>query len=78
MILAEATHWPLVLVGALPDSEDTHQPRMTTEEGCVWRGGDLRLAVVIAGAAIVASGTAQDDRHAPSTRALKRKTDVVP
>lgn len=49
MILVEATHWPLVVVGALPDSEDAQPPRMTTEEGCVWRGGDLRLAVVIAG-----------------------------
>lgn len=49
MILVEGTYWPLVVVGAIPDSPATAEPTMTIDEGHLWSGGDLRLAVVIAG-----------------------------
>jgi hypothetical protein len=49
MILVEGTYWPLVVVGAIPDSPATAEPTMTIDEGRLWSGGELRLAVVVAG-----------------------------
>lgn len=49
MILVEATHWPLVVVGAVLDAADPTDGSAWLEEDALWSGGDLRLAVVIAG-----------------------------
>ena len=49
MILVEATFWPVVVVGAIPDSGDITIKMVSVEDGRLWSGGDLRLAVVIAG-----------------------------
>src|SRR5262245_24561119 len=49
MILVEGTFWPLVVVGAIPDSSATAEPTMTIDECRLWSRADLRLAVVIAG-----------------------------
>ncbi len=48
MILVESTYWPLVVVGAVPDSPDGATASCADEES-LWSGGDVRLAVVIAG-----------------------------
>lgn len=47
MILVETTHWPLVVVGAIPDS--TGEPMTSVDEDRLWSSGDVRLAVVIRG-----------------------------
>jgi hypothetical protein len=49
MILVEATHWPLVIVGALPDWPDSEKRVEVVDEERLWSGGDVRLAVVIRG-----------------------------
>lgn len=49
MILVETTHWPLVVVGAIPDSSGDGEPVATIDEDRLWSGGDVRLAVVIRG-----------------------------
>jgi len=46
MILVEGTLWPLVVVGALPDSGDTDDAVMTVDEGRLWSMNDLRVAIV--------------------------------
>lgn len=48
MILVETTHWPLVVVGAIPDSSAGEQTT-TVDEDRLWSTGDVRLAVVIRG-----------------------------
>lgn len=48
MILVEATHWPLVVVGAIPDSAES-EPITVVDEDRLWSSGDVRLAVVIRG-----------------------------
>ena len=49
MIVIEAKHWPLVAVGALPDSRMSPDLASVLTDEQVWRSGDLRLAVVISG-----------------------------
>lgn len=49
MILVETTHWPLVVVGAIPDSLGAGEPVATADEDRLWSSGDVRLAVVIRG-----------------------------
>jgi hypothetical protein len=48
MIVVESSHWPLVVVGAVPDACAPDRGAIV-EEGSLWASGDLRLAVVIAG-----------------------------
>jgi hypothetical protein len=48
MIVIEQTHWPLVVVGALPEAEGDHDVPPTNPEP-LWGSEDLRLAVVIRG-----------------------------
>lgn len=48
MILVETTHWPLVVVGAIPDSSGGEQTARVDEDR-LWSTGDVRLAVVIRG-----------------------------
>lgn len=47
MILVEGTLWPLVVVGALPDSGETDDAVMTVDERRLWSMNDLRVAIVI-------------------------------
>lgn len=49
MILVETTYWPLVVVGAIPDTRDAGESMTTVDEDRLWSGGDVRLAVVIRG-----------------------------
>jgi len=49
MILIETTHWPLVVVGAIPDTTRTDDERCAVDEGRLWSGRDLRLAVIVRG-----------------------------
>lgn len=48
MILVEMTHWPLVVVGAVPDTR-AEEPIRAVDEDRLWSSGDVRLAVVIRG-----------------------------
>ena len=49
MILVEGTFWPLVVVGAVPDSGRIPEVVMTVDEDRLWSRADVRLAVVIGG-----------------------------
>lgn len=60
MILVEATYWPLVVVGAIPDSADVAAWTDAFDEDRLWSTGDLRLAVVIPGTHARA-GAAQEE-----------------
>jgi hypothetical protein len=48
MILVETTHWPLVMVGAVPGSPNGAEP-LDIDEHRLWFCGDVRLAVIIRG-----------------------------
>ena len=48
MILVDTTHWPLVVVGAVPGSIPAAEPSRMDDDR-LWSCGDVRLAVVIRG-----------------------------
>jgi hypothetical protein len=48
MIVIEATHWPLVVVGAVPPAAGRPLAATLDERG-LWASADLRLAVVFRG-----------------------------
>lgn len=49
MILIERTHWPLVVVGAVPNTPGHAPSSRASEDDALWASEDLRLAVVIRG-----------------------------
>ena len=49
MILVEGTFWPLVVVGAVPNSPASAKPELTIDGARQWSSHDLRLEIVIAG-----------------------------
>ena len=49
MVLVEGTFWPLVVIGALPNSTPADDAVTTVDETLLWSAHDLRFAVVISG-----------------------------
>jgi len=48
MVLVEGSLWPLVVIGALPQSPRNGAVVMTVDEQRLWSGSDLRIGVVLA------------------------------
>ncbi len=72
MIVVEATFWPLVVVGAVPELDRWFDPAVPVDEERFWSAKALRLALVVAG-----TGSRARAAHEEVFRWLRRHKDAL-